>query len=320
MPSDDIVIQLFFWTFASVAVVEAMKASGWRIWAFGILGLALVLIGAAWPWLKGIYPPLTSWITSIATNPQSWFLLLVLIFVLVAVMGRTKRVSAKNAHSGHMPDFDAINNSLQGLLDRVGNLELLPAPPTADAHDNLRTTVHSLLREHSALAEKTENLNNDVTQNSAKIALHDRSNLFVVDGLIQQLWHSLLFDSAPKLPAICALRDVTPEVMETDRVKAENYWRAVRSLLSDTRWGYELGLISQNAESTAEFAIRDIPMAERPANIDQMDLRRFAILKFQAENANGYIQRCKAESQSTYRACLTRLQEIKAEQKVARGG
>jgi hypothetical protein len=320
LTGEDLVIQLFFWTSAFLAVVEAVKAAGWRIGAFSGLAAILFLVGLGWGQLKEIYPPLTGWVTRVATNPQSWFLLVVLFFVLVAVTGRTKRLSGKNAHSGQAPDFDAINNSLQGLLARVGNLELLPAPPTAEAHDNLRTTVHSLLREHSALVEKTETLNNDITKNSAKIGMHDRSNLFVVDGLIQQLWHSLLFDSAPKLPDICALRDLNPRVMATDGTKADDYWREVRNLLSGTRWGYELSMIEHSAESTAEFTIRDIPLAERPSDIDPMDLRRFAILKFRAENTNGYIQRCKAEAQSTYRSCLSRLQEIKDEQKVAATG
>src|SRR6266702_499484 len=54
-PSDDLVIQIFLWTSAFLAVVEAMKASGWRVWAFGILAFVLFVLGAAWSWLKEVY-------------------------------------------------------------------------------------------------------------------------------------------------------------------------------------------------------------------------------------------------------------------------
>jgi hypothetical protein len=55
MPNDGLVIQIFLRTSAFLAVVEAMKASDWRVWAFGILAGILVLIGAAWLWLKEVY-------------------------------------------------------------------------------------------------------------------------------------------------------------------------------------------------------------------------------------------------------------------------
>jgi hypothetical protein len=108
---DDLTIPLFFFTCAFLAVVEAMKASGWRLYAFGALGVLTVAIGLAWQWIKGIYPPLTNWIVELATSAQSWFLLAVLGFILIAITGRrregreTRPTSETNDIHGRMQEI-----------------------------------------------------------------------------------------------------------------------------------------------------------------------------------------------------------------------
>ena len=87
----DLEIQIFFFASAFLAGVEAMKAEDWRRWAFwGVCGL-FAAIGFGWYWLKGIYPPVTGWVTEIATSPQSWFVLIVLGLVLLAITGRKSK-------------------------------------------------------------------------------------------------------------------------------------------------------------------------------------------------------------------------------------
>lgn len=326
LTGDDLSTQYFVGGAAITILGIAMTQAGWThsmfIRGMFALGAALVICAIFWKPLTETFPRISEIANPVGSSGLGWLTLLSIGLGTIFLLDYKARIRAVAARDDRPlnPDKAALNNAIQELFERVGKLEMMPLAATDEGLSAVRTSLHSLINEHCTLADKMKALQNGIAANTTKIVLHDRSNLFVVDGLIQQLWHSLLFDSAPKLLAICALRGLTPEAMKTDSAKADDYWREVRNLLSDTRWGYEIGLTSQNAESTAELTIRDIPMTERPADIDPMDLRRFAILKYRAENANSFIQRVKAEAQSTYRACLTRLLEIRAEQKAAKDG
>jgi hypothetical protein len=99
---DDLTIPLFFWTCAFMAGVEAMKAEGWRVRAFGALAVFLVALGVFWQWVKEFYPPLTGAITEVATSPHSWFTLIALGLVVVAVTGRSRRMTS------HAPQQEVV--------------------------------------------------------------------------------------------------------------------------------------------------------------------------------------------------------------------
>jgi hypothetical protein len=116
---DDLIIQVFFWSSGLIAGYEAMKASGWRIWVFGGLGAFLILAGFTWGGLKDVSPPFTRWITEIATDPQSWFLLMVIGLVLLSITGRTQRIEKTAPESvtpGESPDEIA---EVRGQIDEV---------------------------------------------------------------------------------------------------------------------------------------------------------------------------------------------------------
>jgi hypothetical protein len=305
-PSDDLVIQIFFWTSAFLAVVEAMKATGWRVWAFGILGLVLVLIGAAWSWLKGVYPPLTGWITSIATNPQSWFLLLVLFLVLVSVTGRRRRADPGGVSS----EIEAMQNALRRLSERIDSVENAPIPSSTEDHNNLKTTLFSSMKDHSGLAEKVETLEKNTVRNNGKLHEYEQYHVNTMNGLIEQLTCSLLFNSVPRLPAICSLRELTPEALAAESQKASDYWKETRSLMSDTKWAGDLRYIEQDAKNTGDRAIRDIPVSERPVGVDPQDLARFAEIKYRAETCSEFLENAKLESHTVYRSILSRMREL----------
>jgi hypothetical protein len=55
-----------------VAGFEAMKLTGWRMRAFTALAVILALIGALWPWIKALYPPITRWVAKVATDPYAF--------------------------------------------------------------------------------------------------------------------------------------------------------------------------------------------------------------------------------------------------------
>lgn len=88
---DDLTIALFLMGLAANIGLAAMTQSHWRQpIAAGALAAALLLfvIGAAWPWVKGISPLVTTVITHIATNSVAWFV--VIMFALAFALLRQR--------------------------------------------------------------------------------------------------------------------------------------------------------------------------------------------------------------------------------------
>jgi hypothetical protein len=126
--TEELTIQLFFFSSALLAGFEAMKAGGWRVWAFGGLTALLAIFGLAWHSLKEIYPPLTIWVTEIATSPQSWFALIVIALVLIAMTGRrgsawTRIQRLFGAPTTPSEEAASANGELEELKARLAEAE-----------------------------------------------------------------------------------------------------------------------------------------------------------------------------------------------------
>jgi hypothetical protein len=91
MHGDDLSILLFWTSLAVTFGYEAVKAElTLRRIALGALAVAFLLCGLLWLQIKKIWPPLTETIASIATSPQSWFVLFIFISTIL-VFGRPNR-------------------------------------------------------------------------------------------------------------------------------------------------------------------------------------------------------------------------------------
>ncbi|RTM14349.1 MAG: hypothetical protein EKK33_06645 [Bradyrhizobiaceae bacterium] len=282
LTGEDLVIQLFFWTSAFLAVVEAVKAAGWRIWTFTGLAAVLFLVGLLWGFLKEIYPPLTGWITSVATNPQSWFLLIVLFFVLVAFTGRAK----KKTQTGIDPTTEALNKALQELFERVGRIESLPASATLSDHGNLVTTVLNLTKDTDARIDRL-----------ASNSRFDRDILILMNFALHQS-AALLLESLLK---VAPVEGVDSPLQLGGSFNLENESKAeflelVRRKLdagADRRGRFE-GVV-KSAEYTAEHEVEQTPMESRPTGIDPLALRKWAIVHRQCTRTVAFLQHEKLQ-------------------------
>jgi hypothetical protein len=93
---DDLTIVLFFVGTAVSFGCAAMSAAGWRhpllIISLFALAAFCFAFGAGWPAIKGISPPsLANPVREIATNPVSWFVILVLGMIASILMPRRQR-------------------------------------------------------------------------------------------------------------------------------------------------------------------------------------------------------------------------------------
>src|ERR1700730_9189661 len=86
MPKGDQLTILAFWLtlFAAFAVESVKAETATRRIAFGGLACVFLLSGLFWSQLREIWPPLTAWVTSVATSPTSWFVLLIFIAAVFA--------------------------------------------------------------------------------------------------------------------------------------------------------------------------------------------------------------------------------------------
>jgi hypothetical protein len=309
MQGDDLSILLFWITLAVTFGYEAVKAeTKLRRISLGLLAGIFLLCGVFWLQIKKIWPPLTESMGSVANSPQTWFTLFIFIAAIV-IFGRPARVVATGkATAGNetrpggaiTEDSDSSESTDQLALQ----LAQLRGRLDAMAKD---TSIPGEIKEVKDHLEKIEK---NTVRNNGRIHEYEQYHLNTLNGLIEQLAHSLLFDSTPELPAICSLRELTPENFGAEAQKASDYWKQARSTLSDTSWSADLRYIEQDAKNTGDRAIRDIPIGERPAGIDPLDLARFAEMKYRAESCSRYLDNAKVESHIAYRSILSRLREL----------
>jgi hypothetical protein len=289
-PSDDLVIQIFFWTSAFLAVVEAMKASGWRVWAFGILGGVLVLVGAVWSWLKEVYPPLTGWITSIATNPQSWFLLFVLFLVLVSVTGRAKRKQSQGGKSTEAAELAALDKSLQGVIERVGKLEQLPDAATSEDHGKLVTTVVNLTKDTNARVDRlapNPQIDRDFRRMMDFVVF--QSTILMLDNLLKLAPNDMLAGPLQ-----------IGEGYLPKNAEALQFIEIIRDRMdpgTERRAAFERSM--DHASNMAERQLEDTPKEQRPDGIDHLLLRKWIIAHLQCVHAIEFLKRQRAKAEQT---------------------
>ena len=92
-------IQLLFGTAAIFAGYEAVKAEGWQRWLFWTVTGSFALIALSWNFISGLYAPATNFITSIATNPETWVVLFALAMLVVYASTKDRATIEKREKS-----------------------------------------------------------------------------------------------------------------------------------------------------------------------------------------------------------------------------
>jgi hypothetical protein len=134
---DDLTISLFLVGLGATFGLEAMKAETFpRRGLFGVLAGIFLLIGFAWLQVKPLWPPLTTAISTIATNPVSWFVVAMFALAIVAFQPRRPR-------GGPTPMPEAL------LLPRIAAVppkpEPTPEPIKEEPREFVNTTPEYLL-------------------------------------------------------------------------------------------------------------------------------------------------------------------------------
>jgi hypothetical protein len=115
MPKGDELTILAFWlTLFAAFTVESVKAeTTTRRIAFGGLACVFLLSGLFWSQLQKMWPPLTAWVTSVATSPTSWFVLLIFIAAVFAFHLPNQKDATRSSPQWNNTSCDPIYFAIQ---------------------------------------------------------------------------------------------------------------------------------------------------------------------------------------------------------------
>ena len=107
MAGDDLTICLFFLACAVTFGLEAVKAETTvRRISFAAIALGCLLSGIFWVQVKTVWPTLTDKIAAIATNPVSWFVI-VMFFLAVIAFHSPRKPTTSLVTTASAPPSDA---------------------------------------------------------------------------------------------------------------------------------------------------------------------------------------------------------------------
>lgn len=137
LAGDNLAISLFFGGLAVTFAVAAMSQAGWKHWALisllFVLAAASLVIGVAWPLIKGASPVITYSVMAVATSPVSWFVVVVaalMISLLPPRRGRWSGLIERSQTHTDASQTEPSGDDLSALSDddlarRVTSFELV---------------------------------------------------------------------------------------------------------------------------------------------------------------------------------------------------
>lgn len=217
MDANTLTIMLFLFASALLLGVEAVKSSGKLRVGFGAGALAFVLLGLFWEPAAAMFPEAASAIGQIAAFPPSWFVLIMVIFLVVRERwtgGRTwsSLLNAGRSEPEPLPpttaenavgQIDAIRDMLAAIQadDKQTHLTARAAFETANGLTELTErasqkldSVHQLAdlaSQNGDAAQSTADtaINRTIEQSGAIQALEETSGRLeiIVDGMTQKV-------------------------------------------------------------------------------------------------------------------------------------
>lgn len=284
---DDLVIQIFFWTSGVLCGVEAMKASGWRLWTFAATGAALILAGLCWSLLKDVSPPVTRWVTEVATSPQSWFVLVVLGLLLLAVTGRNSSSKYRTADKANSGIAQVTDGDLE-LESRVGGLQA--------AMQIIQQTLATLKSEIVKLKNPTD-----------QIRSLNRTAFLVATVLIDRFYVQELeraLENLPRNPDDMPID--TDEKINRETGRVNEYISDVAANLAGSRWAAGFHSAVQRAEVQADS---DLLRMDTPAGLHPQRFRLFHIAYMCRDRIQGFLERAITEAKFEEKNLLQMLRE-----------
>jgi hypothetical protein len=301
MQGDDLSILLFWITLAVTFGYETVKAENtFRRWALGSLALTFLLCGVFWLQIKKVWPPLTEAMASVASSPQSWFVLFIFISAIL-VFGRPKRKMddlspGRPTTIAYAEDADLIiqlarqTSELRGELDAMSTVHHSTTIAAADILNEVRDRL-AKVENGPAKVEADPQIARDIL-----LLMHFviyLSTVLMLDNLLEAVPESLA---------------EWPLGPDGDFSSATEFVDLVRRKLDPGSWRrMDFEGVMRNAEAIAENTLEETPIDQRPSGIDHLALRKWAIARLQCNQAVIFIKRQKREAEENLRNQRTNL-------------
>lgn len=185
MAGDDLTISLFLVGLGATFGLEAMKAETLpRRGLFGILAGIFLLIGIAWLQVKPLWPPLTTAVSAVATNPVSWFVVAMFALAIIAFQPRRPRGEPT-------PTSEALSPSRIAAVPPTP----IPMPPPVAAAEPAQEPIEEVPREFANTTPEylmsirgQENLTRVQTDKLLSVYL---GKWMKVTGTVSQIYHRI---------------------------------------------------------------------------------------------------------------------------------
>jgi hypothetical protein len=300
MSSDDLAIYLFLWgsAFAFGLGAITMVDSGRKklLGALWVAAAAFIVAALGWPWIAEKWPEAKAAAQSISGNQLAIDALGLTVFgllVLDFVMRRKWLALGPQTAKQRGPDNESLNNALQGLFERVGQIEQLPSAATDEDHRNLAAMVANLAKTTNARVD-------ELSSNSQK----NRDILLLMHFVIYQSTVLMLDDILAVAPPGITIHQ--PISLGGDwaiqNAAANEFIDLTRRRLDSGTWRRQnFEGVMTTASSEAEYSLEQTPVSERPSGIDPLALRRWAIAHRQCARAIQFIENEKQEAEQNLR-------------------
>jgi hypothetical protein len=295
LQGDNLLITLFFFTSAVLGGFEAMKAKGWRALAFWFLTAVFGIAGVAWYPLKDVYPPLTRYISEIATSPQSWFVLFVLGVVLLAATGRSPRSSRQSVIPTADADAD-LHDKIRQLADQIASVQPYDDSEVRQILNDTIKTLVSLGVDVARQAPDSENIRN-----------LDRTAFLLSTETVDTLYRRRLEEALARLPQNPLDMPIdTNEKMKRETDRLQEYFLDLQENLIGSEWveGCRYVIGRAEIEGNAELLRMDTPPELHPQHY-----RLFYVARLCRDKVERFLKQSITKARENERQMLQMLRE-----------
>lgn len=299
MSSDDLSIYLFLWgsafAFALGAITMVDSKRKVLLWSLWGVASAFLIAALVWPWAAEKWPNVKKAILGVSGNQIALNILGLSVFgllVLDFLMRRQWLVMGRYQTKEAAPDNSALNDSLRALLERVGRIEQLPASATAEDHHQLAVSVENLTK--AAGAQANRSIQEGRIERDILLLMHFviyQSTVIMLDGLLE---------IAPMSGVDAPLR-LGGDLERNNKLSEEFVTKVRRTLDPGSSRRQRFEVVMGDAESAAEREIEDIQISERPAGVDPLHMRKWAIVQRQCSRAVAFLDHERGEAYENLR-------------------